>query len=40
VNFCRNFRGQGQDWQLQTWFAVFDGKRNFHHPSRFGVFQW
>ena len=40
VNFCRNFRGQGEDWQLQTWFAVFDGKRNFHHPSRFGVFQW
>ena len=40
VNFCRNFRGQGADWQLQSWFAVYDKNRNFHHPNLFGLFQW
>lgn len=40
VNFCRNFRGQQDDWQLQSWFAVYDKNRNFHHPSLFGIFQW
>lgn len=41
VNFCRNFRGQqGEDWQLQSWFAVYDKDRNYHHPSLFGIFQW
>jgi len=40
VNFARNFRGQVADWQLQSWFAVYDKSRNFHHPSLFGVFQW
>jgi hypothetical protein len=40
VNFCRNFRGQKEDWQLQSWFAVYDKSREFHHPSKFGVFQW
>ncbi|MFC1462980.1 sugar-binding protein, partial [Verrucomicrobiota bacterium] len=40
VNFCRNFRGQVKDWQLQSWFAVYDKARNFHHPDLFGVFQW
>lgn len=40
VNFARNFRGQIEDWQLQTWFAVYDKNRNFHHPSLFGIFQW
>ena len=40
VNFARNFRGQIEDWQLQSWFAVYDQSRNFHHPSLFGIFQW
>lgn len=40
VNFCRNFRGQINDDQLQTWFLVYDKSRNFHHPALFGVFQW
>lgn len=40
VNFCRNFRGQKSDHQLQTWFLVYDQKRNYHHPDLFGVFQW
>lgn len=40
VNFCRNFRGQVNDDQLQTWFLVFDGSRNFHNPDLFGVFTW
>lgn len=40
VNFCRNFRGQEEDWQLQSWFAVYDKHRNFHHPNLFGLFQW
>jgi len=40
VNFARNFRGQGADWQLQSWFAVYDKQRNFHHPNLFGIFEW
>ncbi|MBM4143178.1 MAG: hypothetical protein FJ225_06265 [Lentisphaerae bacterium] len=40
VNFARNYRGQIEDWQLQSWFAVYDQARNFHHPSLFGIFQW
>lgn len=40
VNFCRNFRGQGADWQLQTWFEVYDTTRNFHRPNKFGMFEW
>ncbi|MCX5662380.1 MAG: hypothetical protein NTW19_22095 [Planctomycetota bacterium] len=40
VNFCRNFRGQKADDQLQTWFLVYDKTRNFHHPALFGVFEW
>ncbi len=40
VNFARNYRGQKEDWQLQSWFAVYDKGRNFHHPSLFGIFQW
>jgi hypothetical protein len=40
VNFARNFRGQIEDWQLQSWFAVYEESRNFHHPSLFGIFQW
>lgn len=40
VNFARNFRGQIADWQLQSWFAVYDKDRNFHHPNLFGIFQW
>jgi len=40
VNFARNFRGQVADWQLQSWFAVYDKNRNYHHPSLFGIFQW
>ena len=40
VNFCRNFRGQKADHQLQTWFLVYDKARNYHHPDLFGIFQW
>lgn len=40
VNFCRNYRGQVEDSQLQTWFAVYGDRRNFHRPSRFGQFEW
>jgi len=40
VNFARNFRGQVEDWQLQSWFAVYDKDRNFHHPDLFGIFEW
>lgn len=40
VNFCRNFRGQREDWQLQSWFEVYDKSRNFHHPDKFGMFEW
>ncbi|MCG2660832.1 MAG: hypothetical protein L6437_11380, partial [Kiritimatiellae bacterium] len=40
VNFCRNFRGQFEDWQLQTWFEVYDKSRNFHRPDKFGMFEW
>jgi hypothetical protein len=41
VNFCRNFRGQGEDdSHLQTWFSVYEGKRNFHNPALFGAFDW
>lgn len=40
VNFCRNFRGQFKDPQLQTWFPVFLKTRNFHRPELFGVIEW
>jgi hypothetical protein len=40
VNFARNYRGQIKDWQLQSWFAVYDKDRNYHHPNLFGIFQW
>lgn len=40
VNFCRNFRGQKEDWQLQSWFNVYDTSRDYHHPKNFGMFEW
>lgn len=40
VNFCRNFRGQIADWQLQSWFEVYDKDRDFHRPNKFGMFEW
>lgn len=41
VNFCRNFRGQSQLWQVQSWFQVYqDNKVEYHRPTLFGVFEW
>jgi hypothetical protein len=42
VNFTRAFRGQTNPGSiLQNWFLVYDDKWwNYHHPDRFGVFQW
>ena len=40
VNFCRNFRGQNDDWQLQSWFNVYNKSRDYHNPKSFGMFEW
>lgn len=40
VNFTRNYRGQSQPWQVQSWFQIYTGKLDYYVPSLFGVFEW
>lgn len=42
VNMYRNFRGQVATGKLQSWFVVYDPSRryNYHHPTKFGIFEW
>ncbi len=40
VNFCRNFRGQREPGNLQSWFNVYSKSGYFHHPANFGMFEW